>query len=118
MLAWEILSRGAFAFMSAPDVEAVQAMRILAAGKTGAPRIVAGETGAVGLAGFLFANRDREFRERLQITPSSRIMVIGTERDTDPQLYRRIIDLRDDEILAFCGNRAWSRLSPSETLTA
>ena len=38
----EILSRGAFAFMSAPDVEAVQAMPIRADGRTGAPPIVAG----------------------------------------------------------------------------
>ena len=118
MLAWEILSRGAFAFMSIPDAEAVHAMRILAAGKTGGPPIVAGETGAVSLAGFLFANRDPELRARLEITPSSRIMVIGTERDTDPQLYRRIIDLRDEEISSFCDDRAWSRLSPSQALPA
>lgn len=117
MLAWEILSRGASAFMSVPDVEAVRAMRILAAGRTGGPPIVAGETGAVGLAGFLFANRDPALRARLQITPSSRIMVIGTERDTDPQLYRRIVELQNDEISAFCDKRAWSRLSSSEPLT-
>ena len=117
MLAWDILSRGAFAFMSIPDVEAVQAMRILASGRTGAAPIVAGETGAVGLAGFLFASRDPDLRARLQITPSSRILVIGTERDTDPQLYRRIIGLQDDEISAFCDSRAWSRMSPRAALT-
>ena len=116
MLAWDILSRGAFAFMSAPDVEAAQAMRILAFGKTGAPPIVAGETGAVGLAGFLFANRDPELRARLQITPSSRILVIGTERDTDPVLYRRIMGLQDDEVSVFCDDRAWSRVGSSAAL--
>lgn len=114
MLAWDILSRGAFAFMSAPDVEAVQAMRLLAFGRTGTSPIVAGETGAVGLAGFLFANRDAEMRARLQITPSSRILVIGTERDTDPLLYSRILDLRDDEVSAFCDDREWSRACSSE----
>src|SRR5690606_34710424 len=40
MLAWEILSRGAFAFMSLPDVEAVRTMRLLASNATGAPPIV------------------------------------------------------------------------------
>lgn len=101
LLAWDILARGAFAFMSAPDVDAVVAMRILAGAGAGAPPIVAGETGAVGLAGFLFANRDPEMRARLQLASSSRVMVIGTERDTDPQLYRRIMTLRDNEIAAF-----------------
>ncbi|TYL88447.1 diaminopropionate ammonia-lyase [Bradyrhizobium rifense] len=113
MLAWEILSRGAFGFMSVPDTEAVQAMRLLASGNTGAAPIVAGETGAVGLAGFQFANRYPEMRARLGIDRSSRIMVIGTESDTDPELYRRIMNLREDEVSSFCENRAWSRAGSS-----
>lgn len=117
MLAWEILSRGAFAFMSLPDVEALRAMRLLASGSTGAPTITAGETGAVGLAGFLFANTHADVRKRLGIGPTSRIMVIGTERDTDPQLYQRIMALRDEDVADFCESRAWSIVKP-EMVTA
>lgn len=113
MLAWEILSRGAFGFMSVPDAEAVRAMRLLASGETGTVPIVSGETGAAGLAGFLLANRSPEMRARLDIDRSSRIMVIGTESDTDPELYRRIMDLHDDQVSSFCKNREWSRAQPS-----
>lgn len=115
MLAWHILSRGAFGFMSVPDEEAARTMRLLASGKAGAAAIVSGETGAAGLAGFLFANRDPSMRERLQLDKSSRILVIGTESDTDPELYRKIIGLRDDEISSFCGNRDWSQAQPCAT---
>ena len=57
----------------------------------GDPAIVAGETGAAGLALLLAAEGDEAIRRSLGIDASSRVLLIGSEGDTDPELYRRIV---------------------------
>jgi diaminopropionate ammonia-lyase len=66
-------------------------MRLLAAGVGGDTPIVAGESAVAGLAGMLLALQDREARVTLDLGSVSRALVFGTEGDTDPQLYRRIV---------------------------
>jgi diaminopropionate ammonia-lyase len=90
-LAWQILKEAAFAFLTIPDQAALDTMRLLAAGEHGAPPIVAGETGAAGLAGFLAAAGEAASREALGIDSSSRILVFGTEGASDPELYARYV---------------------------
>jgi diaminopropionate ammonia-lyase len=90
-LAWEILRHGANAFAVIDDRFALDAMRALARPAAGDPAIVAGEAGACGL-GLLLALRGRaEHRAALALTPASRVLLIGSEGDTDPALYRQII---------------------------
>ena len=90
-LAWEILKSGADAFAVVDDRYALDAMRALARPEPGDPAIVAGETGAAGLA-LLFALQGRAaHREALALRADSRVLLIGTEGDTDPALYRKII---------------------------
>jgi diaminopropionate ammonia-lyase len=91
LLAWEILEHGADCFMTIPDAAAETAMRLLADGAAGDPRIVAGESGAAGLAGALAAMQDAKARESLQLRSDSRLLVIGTEGATDPESYTRIV---------------------------
>ena len=58
------------------------------------PRIVAGESGAAGLAGLLALLTEPELaaaRSHIGLGPSSRIVVFNTEGDTDPESYRRIV---------------------------
>ena len=64
ILAWRILSPGADAFMAIPDSDAISAMRDLAHLK-----IVGGELGVAGLAGFFRVAADPETRAALDITP-------------------------------------------------
>jgi diaminopropionate ammonia-lyase len=61
-------------------------MRLLA--KAG---IVAGETGAAGLAGLLELLARGETRARLSLTSASRVLLICTEGATDPTSYRTIV---------------------------
>ena len=69
----------------------LDAMRALAAPVPGDPAIVAGETGASGLAALLAADGHDEIRRTLDLGAQSRVLLIGSEGDTDPQIYRQIV---------------------------
>lgn len=86
LLAWQVLERGAAAFMAIPDAAAVASMRLLAG-----LDIVSGESGAAGLAGFLLASADPAARAALGLTRASRVLVFSTEGATDPVLYQRLV---------------------------
>ena len=87
LLAWAELERAAAAFMAVPDEAAVACMRLLA--RAG---IVAGESGAAGLAGFLLAAADPAARATLGLGAASRVLLFSTEGATDPALYRRLVE--------------------------
>ena len=90
MLAWPIVSRGIDAFIAISDERAREAMRALARAD-----IVAGETGAAGLAGLfelLTGAESARYREALGINENTRALVIVTEGATDPESYRRIVN--------------------------
>lgn len=84
LAAWPILRNRVRFFQSIPDGPAMEAMRILA--RQG---IVAGESGVAGLAGLM--SLSGENRARVGLTSTSRVLVIGTEGATDPEIYRRIV---------------------------
>ena len=89
IVAWPIVSRGIDAFIAIPDERAHEAMHALA--RAG---VVAGETGAAGLAGLfelLTAAESARHREALEIGDHTRALVIVTEGATDPESYRRIV---------------------------
>jgi diaminopropionate ammonia-lyase len=100
LLALEILGHGADDFMTVPDAAATDAMRLLARGADGDPPIVAGESAVAGLAGMLAAAADRSLGRTLGLGPQARILVFGTEGDTDPALYRRIVGRSAAEVRA------------------
>jgi diaminopropionate ammonia-lyase len=91
LVAWRILSRAADAFMTVEEDEAIDAMRLLAAPSGGDPAIVAGESGAVGLAALKQVARDPRLRKQIGLTESSRVFLINTEGATDPVLYERLV---------------------------
>ena len=86
LLAWQELSRAAWAFMAIPDEAAIDTMRFLAG-----QGIVAGESGAAGLAGWRLAMADPATREALALGPGSRVLAFSTEGATDPDLYARLL---------------------------
>jgi len=88
---WEILGPGAEAFLTISDEATLDTMRLLAKGVGGDPGLVAGESGAAGLAGAMAALNDTQASGALGLGTDSRILVIGTEGATDPELYREIV---------------------------
>ncbi len=86
LIAWQELDRATTAFMAIPDEAAVACMRLLAD-----RGIVAGESGAAGLAGFLLAAADPAARETLGLDGSSRVLLFSTEGATDPVMYQKLV---------------------------
>lgn len=86
--AWPDLLAGIDGFIAVEDDAARAAMRELA--RAG---IVAGESGAAGLAGLheLMSPACSTARARLGITPTTRVLLFSTEGATDPQGYKEIV---------------------------
>ena len=89
--AWDIFRLAGDAFMTITDEEAVAAMRRLAAPAAGDPALVAGECAGVGIAALERLAQDAAARRALAIDDKARMVVIGTEGDTDPAIYRRLV---------------------------
>ena len=89
--AWRILDRGADAFMTIADAAAIAGMRRLAVGVDDDDPVVAGESGVAALAGFLAALTDARARDALGLDVNSRILVVGSEGATDPDVYEGIV---------------------------
>lgn len=90
-LAWAVLEEHADAVMAVTDAAAVAAMKHLAFPKGGDPAVVAGESAVAGLAGLLALAEDAEARSLLHLGPDARVLLFGTEGDTDPALYQDLV---------------------------
>jgi len=88
LVAWPLLAAGMDLYVAVEDARVAEAMRLLAR-----DHIVAGETGAAGLAGMLAVAQDPDTapgREALQLGPGSCVLLLCTEGATDPEAYRRL----------------------------
>ena len=93
-IGWDILRNHAAVFASCPDWVAARGMRMLGAPLAGDLRVVSGESGAVG-AGFLATvmqdDSYADLRAALSLGSESAVLLVSTEGDTDPDMYRRIV---------------------------
>ncbi|MGE4299251.1 MAG: diaminopropionate ammonia-lyase [Desulfovibrionaceae bacterium] len=97
-LAWEILRRHADHFVSCPDEATVRGMRAYARPLPGDPAVVSGESGAVSLGVVIHAMTGpagRGLRDDLRLNAASRVLLLSTEGDTCPEIYRKIVDAAD-----------------------
>jgi diaminopropionate ammonia-lyase len=96
-LAWPIV-RDAFPFFIAVgDEYAEQAMRRYYHPLRGDPRIVSGESGSSGLAALLALTTSEKLagvRARLPLGPQSRVLLLNTEGDTDPENFRKVVETK------------------------
>lgn len=99
-LAWDVLATGAEAAIVINDDWALAGMRHLADPPRGNAAIVGGECSG-GAIGALMALADRpDLRARLALDSNSRVLVIGTEGATDPEIYRQIVGRSAQEVAA------------------
>jgi len=98
-LAWEILHDGANAAVAVDDAYALDAVRALARPAAGDAPIVAGETGGSGLAALLAARDYPEIGRTLALDGNSRALLLGSEGDTDPHIYREVVGRTAEEVL-------------------
>ncbi|TVT55970.1 MAG: diaminopropionate ammonia-lyase [Azoarcus sp. PHD] len=90
-LAWKILSVGGDDFMTISEEAVPATMRLLANGFEQDPAIEAGESAVPGLAAAVIAAQDPMLSKTLGLDANSRVLVIGTEGATDPELYRTLV---------------------------
>lgn len=98
LVAWRILSRLADAFMTVEDDEAVAMMKELAYPVDGDPAIVAGESGAVGLAGLAKVAGEPALRAEIGLDSNACVFLINTEGATDPVLYEKLVGTRPEPV--------------------
>jgi diaminopropionate ammonia-lyase family len=99
-LAWRFLAPAVDAFQTIADDDAVNAMRILAAGSDGDVAIVGGESGVAGLAGLIAISASPALRRQAAIDAESRVLVVNTEGATAPLLYATLTGDSADEVLS------------------
>lgn len=93
LVALPLLQDAVDVYITVSDRYAEQAMRTYHDAKGSDPAIVSGESGAAGMAGLLALMSDpklQEAKEYLGINHNTRVLLINTEADTDPENYRRI----------------------------
>ncbi|HCP80913.1 MAG TPA: diaminopropionate ammonia-lyase [Octadecabacter sp.] len=100
LLAWDVLKPLCFAVVSVADDDATDLMRRLAFPQGADAPIVAGESAVAGVAAFLAAAGHSTAREALGLDATSRVLVFGTEADTDPELYQKLVGKTADQVRA------------------
>ena len=93
-LGWDILRNHVKVFVSCPDWVAARGMRVLGAPLAGDPRVISGESGAVG-AGLIDTIMTDEayadLRAAIGLDETSSVLLFSTEGDTDPVNYRKVV---------------------------
>jgi diaminopropionate ammonia-lyase len=97
-LAWEILREGTDAALAIGDDFALAAVRAFATPRDGDPVIVAGETGGAGLAALLAVQDRADLRAQIGLGAGARVLLLGSEGDTDPEIYRSIVGKTAEEV--------------------
>jgi len=94
IIAWKVLRDYADFFISCSDMIAAKGMRILGNPLLNDPKIISGESGAVGL-GLLVEILENDLysdlKEKMNLSEESLILVFSTEGDTDPDHYRKVV---------------------------
>jgi diaminopropionate ammonia-lyase len=86
-VAWPTLSMLADDYLTIPDSVVAPTMTLLADAQFADPPIIAGESAVAGLSGLICARQNNELALNLGLNSDSRVLVIGTEGATDPDVY-------------------------------
>jgi diaminopropionate ammonia-lyase len=93
-IAWDVLWDCVDAFVACPDYVAAKGMRVYGVPLAEDPFVVSGESGAVTLGALMFIAEYPEYAELkdyLGLGPSSQVLLINSEGNTDPDYFRRVV---------------------------
>jgi diaminopropionate ammonia-lyase len=90
-LAWAVLADAAQDYLTIPESTVGPMVRMLANGGAGDAPFEAGESGVAGLCGAVAAAVQPDLRAKLGLNAQSRVLLIGSEGITDPNVYAQII---------------------------
>ena len=87
-IAWDILDQGADDFITLSEDAVAPCMQALEQHR---PSIEAGESAVAGLAACLVGAQNPQWRTALGLNEQSKVLVLGTEGATDPELYQQLV---------------------------
>lgn len=94
IVAWKYLPDIVEGYASCRDSITARGMRVLSSPCQNDERIISGESGALGM-GFLLTICDfeeyAEIRKKMKLDENSRVLLISTEGDTDPDMFKKIV---------------------------
>lgn len=90
-VAWPILRETVDDVVTIPDRRAIDTMRALAEGRFGDAPLVSGESGCAAAAALIALAETPAMRAALGLGPEARVLLIGSEGATAPEIYRRIV---------------------------
>ncbi|MEW3511817.1 hypothetical protein AB1I65_11500 [Clostridium butyricum] len=94
-LGYEILSRYCDVFLSVSDEMTKRGMKMLNKPLKDDPKITSGESGAVGMGVLdeIMTNPEYDkLKTYLELNEKSNVLIISTEGNTDPDVYKSIIE--------------------------
>ena len=86
-LAWSHLSRGRREFLAIADEASAATVRLLAEPALCGHQLIAGDSGAAGLAGLLCALARQDVRDALRLDADSVVLTVGTEGAMNAESY-------------------------------
>ncbi len=93
-VSWNVLRDYATAALACDDCIAANGMRILASPHTTDAPVVSGESGAVTVGALEYIMKHESMdglREALGLNARSQVLLVSTEGDTSPEMYRNIV---------------------------
>ena len=93
-VSWNVLRDYATAALACDDCIAANGMRILASPHTADAPVVSGESGAVTVGALEYIMKHESMaglREALGLNARSQVLLVSTEGDTSPEMYRNIV---------------------------
>jgi len=90
-MAWDILAEEANDYVTIPDSIVAPTVRLLARPLDGDPALDAGESAVAGLAALIAARQSQDLSAQLGLDDTSRILLIGSEGVTDPDIFDAIM---------------------------
>jgi len=90
-MAWQVLAQEAADFLTIPESLVAPTVRLLARPLGNDPIIEAGESGIAGLAALIAATKNTGLTAELGLEPTSRVVLIGSEGVTDPEIFAAIM---------------------------
>jgi diaminopropionate ammonia-lyase len=91
-LAWEILSEEATDYLTIPEELVAPTVRLLARPLGNDAAVEAGESAIAGLAALIAAMADPSLAEKLGLSSTSRVLLIGSEGVTDQAIFNMIME--------------------------
>ncbi len=91
-VAWKILKNSTNYCLTIPDKAISSVIALLAESRLSNQKIVAGECAVPGIIALISIFKDKNYLNKLELNPDSKILLFGCEGLTDNKMYKKLLD--------------------------